>query len=105
MMDQARHPTHAAQPTRESRAGLALVCGIASLVLIWPFGIILGPLALWLGIWSLRRINRAQGLLTGKQIAIAGVAAGGVTCGFYALALCAEVAAVILFGQLIPAAN
>jgi hypothetical protein len=99
-----RNPGSApAARTNEPRATVALIIGILSLVLIYPLGIALGPIALWLGISALRRINRGVGSRGGLGLAIAGVATSGVTCGLYALVLMLEVASLVLTGQLIPA--
>jgi len=65
------------QTAANPRARWALVLGIASLVLIYPFGIVLGPLALLFGISVVRRINRS-GTLTGARQARAGAILGGV---------------------------
>jgi len=89
---------------KEPRAGLALVTGILSVLLIWPLGILLGPAAVALGIAGLRRIRRANGTLTGSYMSIAGLTMGGVVCGLYLGALFLEIAALVLFGQMIPAA-
>ena len=89
---------------RETRADVALAVGIVSLVLIWPLGILLGPLALGLGGSARRRIGRSHGMLGGTQTAIAGIALGGVVCGLYACVVIVEIASIILFGQAIPAA-
>ena len=87
----------------EARAIAALVLGICSLVLIYPLGILLGPLALWFGITGLRRINRSGRRLVGSGKAIAGVVMGAVVCAFYALVAFFEVVAFLLTGGLIPA--
>ncbi|HXB04064.1 MAG TPA: hypothetical protein VNY77_04235 [Candidatus Angelobacter sp.] len=71
--------------------------------MIYPLGIALGPIALWLGISALRRINRGGGSRGGLGLAIASVATSGVTCGLYGVALVLEVASLFLTGQLIPA--
>jgi hypothetical protein len=89
---------------REPRADFALAVGILSLVLIWPFGILLGPLAVGLGWAGLRRIGRSQRTLGGTQTAIAGIAFGGVVCGLYLFVVIVEIASIMLFGQAIPAA-
>jgi Domain of unknown function (DUF4190) len=103
MMLERNPGTSPATRTNEPRATAALIIGILSLVLIYPLGIALGPIALWLGISALRRINRSDGGRGGLGFAIAGVATSGVTCGLYAVALLLEVASLLLTGQLIPA--
>ncbi len=88
----------------EGRAIAALVIGTASIPLIYPLGILLGPLALWLGISGYRRINCSAGTLTGSGVAIAGIAMSAFVCGVYALALYIELLSFLVFGDLIPAA-
>lgn len=90
--------------TTVRRADTALAAGVLSLVLIWPFGILLGPLAVALGWRALHRIHRSRGMLGGTQRAIAGIALGGVVCSLYVCAAIAEIASIMLFGQAIPAA-
>jgi uncharacterized protein DUF4190 len=80
-----------------------LVLGICSILLIYPFGVLLGPLALWFGITALRRINRSGRGLAGSGLAVAGIVMGAIVCGLYALILLAELAAFLLTGSLIPA--
>jgi len=85
------------------RAGWALALGIASVALIYPLGIVLGPIALLFGMSVLRRINGSAGTLPGARQAKAGALCGGVVTAFYLLALSAELAALLLFGSFIPA--
>jgi Domain of unknown function (DUF4190) len=80
-----------------------LVLGICSIVLIYPLGVLLGPLALWFGITALRRINRSGRSLNGSGLAIAGIVMGAIVCGLYVAILLAELAALLLTGGLIPA--
>jgi hypothetical protein len=87
----------------EARAIAALVLGICSIVLIYPLGILLGPLALWFGITGLRRINRSRLALAGSGLAIAGIVTGGIVCGFYALIAFFEIVVFLLTGGPIPA--
>lgn len=93
----------AAVATNKPRAIAALTVGILSIVLTYPFGVVLGPVGPWLGISALRRINRSRSNRAGLGLAIAGTATSAVTCGFYALALILEVASLLLTGALIPA--
>jgi len=79
-----------------------LVLGICSIVLIYPLGILLGPLAVWFGITALRRIRSASGL-DGSGLAVASIVMGAIVCGLYALILLVELAAFLLTGGLIPA--
>jgi hypothetical protein len=88
----------------DGRSIAAFVIGIVSIPLIYPLGILLGPLGLWLGITSYRRINRNAGRLSGSGLAIAGITTGGIVCAFYTAALLFELLALTLFGSLIPAA-
>jgi hypothetical protein len=91
-------------PVAEVRAILALVLGIAAVVLVWPFGILLGPAAFWVGVSAIRRINRAPLLLTGGGRARAGAIIGAVICGIYLFWVLADVVAIFMFGSPIPAA-
>jgi uncharacterized Tic20 family protein len=94
-----------AAPSRrhEARAIAALVVGVCSIVLIYPLGILLGPLALWFGITGLRRINRSGRMLLGSGLAIAGLVMGAIVCAFYALIVFFELVAFLLTGGPIPA--
>jgi len=83
---------------------LALVLGVAAVVLVWPLGILLGPAAFWVGISAVRRINRAPGLLTGGGRARAGAIIGAVVSGMYLFWVLADVVAIFMFGSAIPAA-
>jgi hypothetical protein len=56
---------------RDRAATRALVLGLLGL----PFGIF-APFAIWAGVRSLRRIRRANGVLTGQTSAMLGVVAG-----------------------------
>jgi len=67
-------------PVTEARAALALILGIAAVVLVWPLGILLRPAAFWVGISAVRRINRAPGVL-GAGRARTGVIIGAVVSG------------------------
>ena len=77
--------------------------GIASVALIYPLGVFLGPIALVFAVSVLRRINGSGGILAGARLAKAGAICGGLVTGFYLLALSAELAALLLFGSFIPA--
>ena len=91
-------------PVAEARPMLALVLGVAAVVLVWPLGILLGPAAFWVGISAVRRINRAPGLLTGGGRARAGAIIGAVISGMYLFWVLADVVAIFMFGSAIPAA-
>jgi hypothetical protein len=74
------------------------------MVLIWPFGILLGPLSLWLGTSAARRINQRGRELTGNRLAQPAAVMGAIVCGSYLFWVLADVAAVFLFGSPFPAA-
>ncbi len=97
-------PMATAPPVTEARAALALILGIAAVVLVWPLGILLGPAAFWFGISAVRRINRAPGVLTGAGRARTGVIIGAVVSGMYLFWVLADVIAIFMFGSPIPAA-
>jgi hypothetical protein len=103
MLEESTGQLTAPVGSHEGRAIAALVLGICSIVLIYPLGILLGPLALWFGITGLRRINRSRRALAGSGQAIAGIVMGGIVCGFYALIVFFELVAVLLTGEPIPA--
>jgi hypothetical protein len=68
---------YATAPRSEPLAIAALVCGIVAI----PFcglGIVLGILGLVFGIIAIRKIDRSQGALTGRGLALAGAICGGV---------------------------
>jgi hypothetical protein len=90
-------------PVTDARAIGALVVGIASIALIWPLGVLLGPIALGLGTSAVRRISRRSDL-TGSQLAKPGAVMGAIVCAGYLFWVLADVAAVFLFGSPIPAA-
>ena len=69
-------------PRRESRALIALVCGILGLV-VAP--ILFGGTAIVLGVQARKRIQASQGLLTGEGLAKAAVILGILDVAFYAL--------------------
>src|SRR5258708_40042776 len=68
----------AAHKTYEPAAKTALAAGIVGLLLVWPFGLLLGPLALWSGISAQRRIQASGGKLAGSGLAMAGAVMGAV---------------------------
>jgi hypothetical protein len=69
-------------PRRESRALIALVCGILGLV-VAP--ILFGGTSIVLGVQARKRIQASQGLLTGEGLAKAAVILGILDVAFYAL--------------------
>jgi hypothetical protein len=81
----------------------ALVTGIVGLLLIFPFGVLLGPLALWSGISAQRRIQRADGKLHGSGRAVAGIVIGSIVSALSASMVLAEAVSLILTGGPIPA--
>src|SRR5260370_40663805 len=66
----------AARRTYEPSAKTALAAAIVGLLLLWPFGLLLGPLALWSGISAQRRLQASGGKLAGSGPAVAGVRGG-----------------------------
>jgi hypothetical protein len=87
---------------RERRATDALAFAIVGL-LLWPFGLLLCPVAVARGVSARRRIDASGGQLVGANVALAGIVVGVTgSCLAYA-ALAAEVASVILTGSPIPA--
>ena len=89
-------------PVVEARAALALILGIAAVVLIWPLGILLGPAAFWFGLAALRHINGAPGRLAGGGRAQTGAIMGAAVCGMYLFWVLADVVFIFLFGEPIP---
>lgn len=71
-------------PKRESRALIALVCGILGLVLA---PLLFGGTAIVLGLQARKRIQSSQGVLTGDGLAKAAVILGILDVAFYALLL------------------
>ena len=71
-------------PKRESRALIALVCGILGLVLA---PLLLGGTAIVLGVQARKRIQSSQGVLNGEGLAKAAVILGILDVAFYALLL------------------
>ena len=69
---------YASQRT-SGKATASLVCGIIGILI---FGIILGPLAIGLGVSAKNDINNSQGTLTGT-----GQAAAGIVCGAVAIVI------------------
>ena len=69
-------------PTRNSKAVVASVVGVLSVVLFFPFGPVLGPIAIVMGRNARRR---AMGGASGKGLATAGVVLGaiGLVAGAY----------------------
>lgn len=91
-------------PRGEPRAAWSFAFGVVSIVVL-PVGVIMGPLALMIGIGALRRIRNGAGLLTGVDCAVTGVVLGAVVTGLYMAVVGAEVASILLFGSPIPAAS
>lgn len=87
----------------EARASAALGLGICSIVLIFPLGIVLGPLAFWFGVTALQRINRSERRLAGSGQAIAGTVMGAIVSGLSALFLFFELVVFLSTGGPIPA--
>ena len=88
----------------EVRVTAAFIVGVASIPLIYPLGVVLGPVGLWLSISAYRRIKGSGGGLAGSRLAIAGIATSAFVCGAYVLALYLELLSFLVFGDFIPAA-
>jgi hypothetical protein len=91
-------------PLVEAGSTVALILGISAVVLLWPFGILLGPAAFFVGVSAVRRINAAAGRLTGAGRAQAGAIMGSVVSGMYLCFVLVQVVAIFAFGAPIPAA-
>lgn len=89
----------------EPRAGLALSLGILAVVLVWPFGILLGPAACWAGLSAVRRIDRTLGTYAGSGRARVGAFIGALVSGMYLFWILLDVVAIFAFGSAIPAAT
>lgn len=85
------------------RATDAMWFGIVGILLVFPFGVLLGPAALFTGISALRRVRNSGGTMAGSGRAIAGIVMGSIVCGLCAFALLVEVVAFVLTGAPIPA--
>jgi hypothetical protein len=88
----------------DSRAAVALVLGIAGIVLVWPLGMLLAPAAFWAGITAVRRISQDPARLGGRGRAKTGALIGSFISGMYLVWILLDVAAIFLFGSPIPAA-
>jgi len=84
-------------------AKTALAAGIVAVVLVFPIGIVLGPLAVWSGKSALRRITRADPAGRGAKLAVAGIVLGVIASCFGAAILIGEAVSLVLTGALIPA--
>ena len=91
--------------TAQHDRGATNALGIAfgSLVVIFPFGAVLGPAALILGIRAIRRISRSEGRLTGEASAIAATVIAAVVSALWAGVLVLEAVVLVGTGGLIPA--
>jgi len=89
--------------TYEPAAKTAIAAGVVGLLLLWPFGLLLGPLAVWSGISAQRRIQASGGTLAGSGLAVAGIVIGAVVCALSAAMVLAELIALLSTGSLIPA--
>ena len=97
-------PAATGPPVIEARAAMAVIAGIAAIVLVWPFGVLLGPASFWLGTSAVRRINQDPGKLTGRGRAQTGTIIGALVSGMYLFWILGDVAAIFFFGSPIPAA-
>jgi len=91
------------KPPYAPDAKTALAAGIVGVLLIWPLGILLGPLAIWSGVAGRRRIRVAGGRLAGDRLAVAGIVLGSFVSGVFVLTVLAEVWVFVSTGSLIPA--
>ena len=85
------------------RATDAMWFGIVGVLLMFPFGVLLGPAALSAGISALRRVRNSGGTMAGSGRAIAGIVMGSIVCGLCAFALLVEVVVFLLTGAPVPA--
>jgi len=78
MGDRSPEPGNAAGATpprpddRPVESSVALVMGLVSVVLFFPFGPVLGPIAIWVG-WGARKSGAP-----GKGLATAGIVLGSI---------------------------
>ena len=88
-------PAYVAGPT-QGTAVAALICGIFTVTIGWCcyLGVITGPVAIGLGIYSLVQIKNSPDKFTGKPFAITGIVTGAVY--FVGLALI-----ILLYGMAI----
>ena len=93
-----------ARPPAPTRALWARGVGIASLVLFWPLGIVLGPLTLWLAMSSLKEIQHRGAPLVDGRPARQGAVMGALVCACFLFWAFSEASAIVLFGAAIPAA-
>src|ERR1700675_2753018 len=84
--------------TNHPAAMTALVTGTVGLLLIFPFGVLLGPLALWSGIWAQLRIQRGDGKLRGSGRAVPGIVICSIVSALSASMVLAEAVSLILTG-------
>jgi hypothetical protein len=73
-----------ATPRNDGMAVAALICGICAVVLWLCYavpGLVLGPIAFFLGLSSRRRIAASGGALTGSGLALAGIITGAIGFG------------------------
>ena len=71
-------------PKRESRALVALVCGILGLALA---PLLFGGTAIVLGVQARKKIQASQGMLRGESLCKAAVILGALDVAFYAFLL------------------
>lgn len=68
-----------AGPKNDGMSIAALVCGIVGIVLVFCWvGVILGILGLIFGIIGMKKVERSNGMLKGRGMALAGAICGGV---------------------------
>src|SRR2546428_13653073 len=83
-------------------ARTALAAGIVAVVLVFPIGLGLGPLAVWSGVSALRRINEADPRGHGARLAVAGLGLGTIAPSFAPAMLIGEVTLFALTAGSIP---
>lgn len=88
--------------SRERLATDALAFAIVGVVL-WPFGLLLCPLAIARGLSARRRIQASNGQLSGANVALWAVGLGVLGSCFAYAGLGAEVMSLVLTGKAIPA--
>lgn len=98
-----QHPSDDLAKANTRRATDAMWFGIVGILLVFPFGVLLGPAALFTGISALRRVRNSGGTMAGSGRAIAGIVMGSIACGLCAFALLLEVVVFLLTGAPIPA--
>ena len=87
---------------RERLATDSVAFAIVGLVL-WPFGLLLCPVAIARGLAARRRIEASNGQLSGARVALWGIWLGVLGSCFAYAGLAVEVMSLVLTGNAIPA--